>query len=46
MQQLPDLEKFDSNGEFFSGQKSTTYNSKSKICANFKTDTDKVNIVV
>ena len=44
-QQLPDIEKFDSKEEI-SCLKWTIYNGRSKVCINFPTDTDKVNIVV
>ena len=44
-QQLPDIEKSDSKDEI-SCLKRTIYNGKRKICINFQTDTDKVNIVV
>ena len=43
--QLPDLEKVDSKDEI-SCLKWTIYNSRRKVCINFQTDTDKVNIVV
>ena len=45
LQQLPDIEKTDSKGEI-SCLKWTIYNGKRKICVNFQTDTDKLNIVV
>ena len=45
MQQLPDLEKTDSKDEI-SCLKWTIYNGKRKVCVNFQTDTDKLNIVV
>ena len=44
-QQLPDIEKSDSRDEI-SCLKLTIYNGRRKICINFQTDTDKVNIVV
>ena len=44
-QQLPDIEKLDSKDEI-SCLKWTIYNGRRKICFNFQTDTDKVNIVV
>ena len=44
-QQLPDIEKVDSNDEI-SCFKWTIYNGRRKVCINFQTDTDKVNIVV
>ena len=44
-QQLPDIEKFNSKDEI-SGLKWTIYNGRRKVCINFQTDTDKVNIVV
>ena len=44
-QQLPDIEKVDSKDEI-SCLKRTIYNGRRKICINFQTDTDKVNIVV
>ena len=43
-QQLPDIEKADSKDEI-SCLKSTIYNGR-KVCINFQTDRDKVNIVV
>ena len=45
MQQLPDIEKSDSKEEI-SCLKWTIYNGRRKICVNFQTDTDKLNIVV
>ena len=45
MQQLPDIEKTDSKEER-SCLKWTLYNSTRKVCVNFQTDTDKLNIVV
>ena len=44
-QQLPDIEKFDSKDEL-SCLKWTIYNGRRKVCINFQSDTDKVNIVV
>ena len=44
-QQLPDIEKFDWKFEI-SILKWTIYNGRRKVCINFRTDTDKVNIVV
>ena len=44
-QQLPDIEKSDSKDEI-SRLKWTIYNGRRKVCINFQTDTDKVNIVV
>ena len=44
-QQLPDFEKAHSKDEI-SCLKWTIYNGRRKICINFQTDTDKVNIVV
>ena len=44
-QQLPDIEKVDSRDEI-SCLKWTIYNCRRKVCINFQTDTDKVNIVV
>ena len=44
-QQLPDIQKADSKDEI-SNSKWTFYNGRRKICINFQTDTDKVNIVV
>ena len=44
-QQLPDIEKVDSKDEIFC-LKWTIYNGRRKVCINFQTDTDKVNIVV
>ena len=45
MQQLPDIEKTDSKEEI-SCLKWTIYNGRTKVCVNFQTDTDKLNIVV
>ena len=45
MQQLPDIEKTDSKKEI-SCLKWTIYNGRRKVCVNFQTDTDKLNIVV
>ena len=42
-QQLPDIQKADSKDEIL---KWTIYNGRRKVCINFQTDTDKVNIVV
>ena len=44
-QQLLDIEKIDSRDEIFC-LKWTIYNGRRKVCINFQTDTDKVNIVV
>ena len=44
-QQLPDIEKVDSKDEI-SSLKRTIYNGRRKVCINFQTDADKVNIVV
>ena len=44
MQQLPDLEKTDSKEEI-SCPKRTTNNGRRKVCVNFQTDADKLNIV-
>ena len=44
-QQLPDIQKADSKDEI-SFLKRTIYNGRRKVCINFQTDTDKVNIVV
>ena len=44
-QQLPDIEKSDSRDEI-SCLKWTIYIGRRKVCINFETDTDKVNIVV
>ena len=44
-QQLPDIEKVDSKDEIFC-LKWTIYNGRRKVCINFQTDTDKLNIVV
>ena len=43
--ELPDIEKTDSKDEI-SCLKWTIYNGRRKVCNNFQTDTDKVNIVV
>ena len=45
MQQLPDIENTDSNEEVFC-LKWTIYNGGRKVCVNFQTDTDNLNIVV
>ena len=45
MQQLPDIEKTDSKEEI-SCPKWTIYIGRRKVCVNFQTDTDKLNIVV
>ena len=44
-QHLPDIEKADSKDEI-SCLKWTIYNGTGKVCINFQTDTDKVNMVV
>ena len=44
-QQLPDIEKSDSRDEI-SCLKWTIYNGRRKVCINFQTDTEKVNIFV
>ena len=44
-QQLPDIETIDSKDEL-SCLKWTIYNGKRKVCINFQTDTDTVNIFV
>ena len=44
-QQLPDIEKVDSRDET-SCLKWTIYNGRRKVCINFQTEADKVNIVV
>ena len=44
-QQLPHIEKTDSKDEI-SCLKWTIYSSRRKVCINFQTDTNKVNIVV
>ena len=44
-QQLPDIEKSDSKDKI-SCLKWTKYNGRRKVCINFQTDTDQVNIVV
>ena len=44
-QRLPDIEKADSKNESFC-LKWTFYNGRRKVCINFQTDTDKVNIAV
>ena len=44
-QQLPEFEKVDSKDETCC-LKWTIYNGRRKVCINFQTDTDKVNIVV
>ena len=45
MQQLADIEKTDSKEET-SCLKWTIFNGRRKVCVNFETDTDKLNIVV
>ena len=45
MQQLPEIEKVDSKNEI-SCLKWTIYNGRGKVCISFKTDMDKLNIVV
>ena len=45
MQQVSDIEKTDSIEEI-SCLKWTMYNGRRKVCVNFQTDTDKLNIVV
>ena len=45
MQQLPEIEKVDSKNEI-SSLKWTIYNGWRKLCINFKTDMDKLNIEV
>ena len=44
-QQMPDIEKVDSKKEI-SPLKWTIQNCRKKVCINFQTDADKVNIVV
>ena len=44
-QQMPDIEKSESKDEIFC-LKWTIYNGRRKICINFQTDADNVNIVV
>ena len=44
-QQVPDVEEVDSRDEI-PCLKWTIYNGRRKVCINFQTDTDKVNIVV
>ena len=44
-QKLPDIEKVDSKDEI-SCLKWTIYNGRKKVCINFQTDEDKVDIVV
>ena len=45
MQQLPEIEKVDSKNEI-SCLKWTIYNGRRKICISFKTDMNKLNVVV
>ena len=45
MQQLPNIEKTDSKEEI-SRLKWTIYNGRRKVCVNFQTDTDGLNIIV
>ena len=42
-QQLPDIENVDSKDDFFC-LKWTIYNGRRKVCINFQTDADEVNI--
>ena len=44
MQQLPDTKKTDSKEEIYLNW--TIYNGRRKVCVNFKTDTDNVNVVL
>ena len=45
MQQLPEIEKVDSKSEIFC-LKWTKHNGRRKVCISFKTDMDKLKIVV
>ena len=45
MQQLPEIENVDSRKELFC-LKGTIYNGRRKVCISFKTDMDRLNIVV
>ena len=45
MQQLPEIEQVDSKNEI-SCLKWTIHNGRRKVCINFKTDMDKLNIVL
>ena len=45
MQHLPDIEKTDSKAEI-SCLEWTKHNGRRKVCVNFQTDTDKLNIAV
>ena len=45
MQQLPDIERSDSKEEI-PCLKSTINNGRRKVCVNFQTDTDKLNVAV
>ena len=45
MQQMPDIETTDSKQEL-PRLKWTIYTGRRKVCVNFQTDTDKLNIVV
>ena len=45
MQQLPEIESKDPKEEIYC-HKWTIFNGRRKICINFKTDTDKLNIAV
>ena len=45
MQHLLEIEKVDSKNEI-SCLKWTIYNGRRKVCINFKTDTDKLNVIV
>ena len=46
MQQLPDNEKTDSKKEKRKRKIWTIYKGRRKVCVNFQTDTDKLNIVM
>ena len=45
IQQLPEIEKTDSKEEIFCLEWAF-YNGRRKVCVNFQTDTDKLNVVV
>ena len=45
IQQLPEIEKMDSMKELFC-PKGTKYNGRRKVCISFKTDMDKLKMVV
>ena len=46
MQQLPEIEKLDSKNEISCLKWTKKHNGRRKVCLSFKTDMDKLNIVV